>query len=206
LRHHERQYGAEQRPGAPETLAEDHAGQKAHDNANDDILKSAKIGRRSRLRLIANLIGAFDRPKNRFCSGSYAASNVTSLEAWHDLLANDAGRTQIGQCPLEAVTDLDPELPLLERDQQEDAVVRAFAAELPGGRDAMGVLLKRLSLERRKNQYCHLITGFLFVCFQLSAELLGVLNGNDSGTIHDAPGQRRDVQCNNGGCKEQTRT
>ena len=58
----------------------------------------------------------------------------------------------------------------------------------------MGGLLERLSLEGREDQYGDLIAGLLFVRFKLFCQLRGVIHGEDAGEIHDAPGQRRDVQ------------
>src|SRR6185503_14336306 len=144
--------------------------------------------------LLDSLIGAFDRLEDRVCPGPHAAREVTRLEVRRDLLADDAGRFQVRQCAFEAIADLNPELPFLERNEEKDAVVGPFLTELPGGRDAMGVLLERLSLEGREDQDGDLIAGLLFVRLELFCQLRGVIHGENAGKIYDAPGQRRDVQ------------
>src|SRR5258706_547609 len=52
-------------------------------------------------------------------------------EARGDDVADDRGGDGVGDHGLETVADLDPQLPLLQEDDEEDAVAEALAADLP---------------------------------------------------------------------------
>src|SRR5262245_31405870 len=195
LRDHERQHRTEQCPSPAETLTENQPGQKARHDADHDILKAAPLECGPTLCIVRGLVCAFDGFENRFRSRPHARRNITHFETRDDLVANDAGRPQIGQRPLKAIADFNSELSLLECDEQQDAVVGAFLTQLPRRGDTMGILFERLSLEGRKDQDRHLIAGFYLVRLQLCTELLRIVRRQDSGKVHYTARQGWDVQC-----------
>src|SRR5207253_8045333 len=75
-----------------------------------------------------------------------AAVEIPLLEARHDVVLDDALRDGVRQDALEAVADLDLQLAVVLGDDEQHAVVDAFAAQLPRLVDAHGVLLDRLGL------------------------------------------------------------
>src|SRR4029079_14119107 len=136
------------------------------------------------------LIRAFNRLEDGVRSCAHTAGYVTCLEPRRNLLADDAGGTQIGQRDFEPIADLDPELPFLKHDEQEYAVVGPLLSELPRRRDTMGIRFERLSLEGRQNKDPDWVAGFFLVLLELFGKLGGVLSGQDCRKIHDATGQR----------------
>src|SRR5690349_6550403 len=73
-----------------------------------------------------------------------AAVEVALLEARHDVVLDDPLSDRVGKDALEAVADFYMELAVVLGDDEEDAVVDALAAELPGLEHPHRVLLDRL--------------------------------------------------------------
>ena len=84
------------------------------------------------------------------------AREVAVAETRDDRLVDDAVRDEVGERTLEAAAHLDAQRPVLFGDEQERAVVRGGAAELPSIHHADAVLLDRLRLGGRHDQDRHL--------------------------------------------------
>ena len=67
----------------------------------------------------------------RIGAGDDAAGIIgrVGAEMGHDLLVDDLARQCVGHDPFEPVADLDPDLALVGRDQEDDAVIRAALAD-----------------------------------------------------------------------------
>jgi hypothetical protein len=61
-----------------------------------------------------------------------AAAEIPRLEAWRHRIGNDDFRQSVGQGAFEAITNLDPHLVLVWRDEKQHAIVLLLLAELPG--------------------------------------------------------------------------
>ena len=79
-----------------------------------------------------------DPADNAGGAGAQSLAVVTRPERRHHDLAAGFSREPVGDPLLEAVADLDPDLPLLEREQDQQAVVLALLA------DAAAVVLEQL--------------------------------------------------------------
>ena len=80
------------------------------------------------------------------------ASDVAHFETrLDDVPANVVG-LEIGERALDALADLDPILPFVRRDDDEDAVVAPGVAELPGLEGLVGDVVDRLALERSDDE------------------------------------------------------
>src|SRR5204862_878188 len=77
-------------------------------------------------------------------------------EARCDDVADDRRGDGVGDHRLETVADLDPQLPLLQKDDEEDAVAEALAADLPPLFEPDGDVLDAVALERGKDRHEHL--------------------------------------------------
>src|SRR6185369_11937499 len=67
-------------------------------------------------------------------------------------VADDVIGLKIGERAAHAPARLDPHLPRLRRGDEEDAVVGALAAELPGVEHLVGEILDLLALERASDE------------------------------------------------------
>ena len=65
-----------------------------------------------------------------------AAMEVAAAELGHDVLVDDPVGDGVRERTLEAITDFDPHLPVLQGDQEQRAVVDTLATQLPGLRHA----------------------------------------------------------------------
>ena len=166
-----------------------------------DILRGrAAHGRGQRL--------AVDHPHHAIRGRRDTAVEIAAAELWHDVLVDDAVGDGVGQRTLEAVADLDPDLSVLQRDQQQRAIVDALASELPGLRDAQRVLLDRLRLGRGDDQHRDLAALRLLERPQFRIERgdlvrrqgareIGDRRG-ERGHRHQLLGQRRSHRCKQG--------
>ena len=82
-----------------------------------------------------------------------AAGEVALAEARRDRLVDDAVGDEVRERALEPAADLDAKRAVVLRDEQQRAVVRLLAAELPRVDDADRVLLDRLGLRGRHDQH-----------------------------------------------------
>ena len=134
-----RERAADAAEQAPEDRArhqrEDEQERQQREQSGDVLRGSAQFGLRQRL--------ALDHAHDAIDAGVDAAVIIAAPERRHDVLLDDAVGGRVGQRALEAVADLDAHLAIVERDEQQGAVVDALAAELPLLRDPDRVLLDR---------------------------------------------------------------
>src|SRR5947209_5397018 len=134
---------------------------------------------------------AADPREHRVHRGVEAGGVALLAEARRDRVADDRGRHDVGDHRLEAVADLDPQLALLQEDDEHDAVVDALAADLPLFGEADGDVFQALALERGEDRDDHLRAGGALAVGQLALEPLAVGGGQDAGLVVDARGGRR---------------
>ena len=77
-----------------------------------------------------------------------AAGKIAGPEGRNHRVLDDQPRVQIGQRALQPVAHLDPHLAVVARHQQQNAIVLARLAELPGAEQAIGIVFQRLAVER----------------------------------------------------------
>ena len=123
-----------------------------------------------------------------------AAGKIAGLEPRHDRARNDHRRQRVGQRTFKPVADLDADLVLVRRDQQENAVVLLRLAELPGAEQLVGVSLDVAALQRFDGGDDQLNAGFVFKVFQLGLKLAAAFRRHDIGLIDHTAGQRRKVE------------
>jgi len=70
-----------------------------------------------------------------------------------DFVIDDPSRVQVGEPALEAVPDLDPHLPVVPGDKEDDAVIKLLLPDLPGLGDLHGILLQHFALEGRDGEH-----------------------------------------------------
>src|SRR6188508_445906 len=80
--------------------------------------------------------------------GGDPAVEIAAPELRYDILVDDAVGDRVGQCAFEPVADFDPDLAVLQGDEEQRAVIDALPAELPGLRHAKRVLLDCLRFGR----------------------------------------------------------
>src|SRR5262249_34957901 len=105
-------------------------------------------GRRQRLTV--------DQPRERVHARVQAAGVIAVAKVRRDLLGDDPPRERVRHSALEPVTDLDPHTAIVFRDDDDDAVVRLPAADLPRLRYAQRELLDRLGLHALHHQHDNL--------------------------------------------------
>ena len=80
------------------------------------------------------------------CGNVDAAIEIAGAELRGDVFANDASASGVGNRALQSAADFDAYVMIVFRDQQQDAIVDAFASELPGIDHANGILLDLFGL------------------------------------------------------------
>ncbi len=110
----------------------------------DASRRRAELGLRQRL--------ALDHAHDAIDAGADAVVVIAALERGRDVLLDDPVGGRIGQRAFEAVADLDAHLAVVQRHEQQHAVVDLAAAELPLIDDTDRVLLDCLGLRRRHDQ------------------------------------------------------
>ena len=117
--------------------------------------------------------------------GGDPAVEIAAPELRHDVLVDDAVGDRVGQRAFEPVTDFDPDLAVLQGDEEQRAVIDALPAELPGLRDAKRVLLDCLRLGRGNDQHRDLAALRLLECAQLRVESRDLVRRQRAGEIGD---------------------
>src|SRR5207247_8008498 len=108
-----------------------------------------------------------------------------------DDVANHRGGDRIRDHRLEPVADLDAKLPLLQKREQDDAVVDALAADLPALGEPDRDVLEALAFERGKDRDDHLRARRALALRQLLLEPRAIGGRQDAGVIVDPCGGRR---------------
>ncbi len=152
--------------------------------SGDALRRRAQFGLGQRL--------ALDHAQDAIDAGVDAAVIIAALEGRGDVLLDDAIGRRVGQRALEPVADLDAHLAIIERDDQQDAVVHLLAAELPLLDDADRILVDLLGLRRRHDQHGHLAALRLLERCQLRLERRDLVGRERAGGVGDARGERRD--------------
>ena len=89
----------------------------------------------------------------------HAAGEVVRLEARRDRVLDDVFGDRVGQRAFQPVADLDADLALVRRMQQQHAVVLAALAELPAAEQSVGVVLDRIAVQRLHRRDDDLVRG-----------------------------------------------
>ncbi len=110
--------------------------------------------------------------------------------------ADHPSRLRVGERALVSIASLDLDLPVLARDEDEDAVVLALLAELPRLEDADGEALHVLAVERADEQVLELgaMVGALLpggAAERLEAPAIAGVE--EPRLVHDRPRERRHV-------------
>src|SRR5439155_19309088 len=103
----------------------------------------------------------------------------------------DLAGDRVGDDGLEAVAHLDPELPVLHEQNQEQPVVEALLAEPPLLEELVGDVLEALALERRENRDRHLGARASLTLGELRLEALPVGGRQKPGVVVHAGARRR---------------
>src|SRR5438046_2908747 len=107
-------------------------------------------------------------------------------EARRDDLADDPAGRCVGHDRLEPVTDLEAQLPILDEDHEEDAVVEPRLAEPPLLEEPVGDILDALALERAEDRDRHLGTRGALVVGELRLEPPTLADRQDPRIVVDA--------------------
>ena len=86
---------------------------------------------RRAVRSFGSLIDAFNAFQNGVDPGHHSAGYIACAKPRHDFVTDNLRGAGVGQRAFEAIPDLDTDLSILDRDEQERAVVGAFLAQLP---------------------------------------------------------------------------
>ena len=96
---------------------------------------------------------AIDYPDHPVDAGADAAGKIAALEFRRDDLIDDAPGGDVGKRAFEAVADFDAQMAVVLGDHHERAVVNFLTSDFPGVRHPDRILLDRLGLRGRHDQY-----------------------------------------------------
>src|SRR5215468_8258812 len=88
-----------------------------------------------------------------------ALGDLPLAEPWRHDLAQDLARQRVRQPRLEAIAHLEPHLPVVDEDEEDDAVVEALLPDAPGLGEPDRVVLEALSFERAEDRDHDLIAA-----------------------------------------------
>src|SRR6185503_18143582 len=124
-----------------------------------------------------------------------AVGHLPLAEAWGHLLAQDGGRDGVGESALQPIADLDPHLPVVEEDQEDDAVVEALLADAPCLGEPDRIVLEALPLEGAEDRDHHLVAAALLTLGEACLQAIAIGRRQRAREIVDPPGGRgRDGQ------------
>src|SRR5262245_2886792 len=112
-------------------------------------------------------------------------------EAGHDHVADDLRGLGVGQRALEPVADLDPQLSVLDEDDEEDAVVELLLAQAPLLEEAVRDVLEVLAVERFEAGDRHLGAGGALALGQEGLDALALGRGKEPGVVVQPCRRRR---------------
>ena len=118
-------------------------------------------------------------------SGAHAAVDIALAKQRRDGVVDDALGRDIGQHAFQAVADLDAHRAVLHRHQQQHAVVRLFAPQLPGFGHADRILLDGLGLGGLHHEQRDLRALALLEGSQLLLQFRLLCGGQRAGEIGD---------------------
>src|SRR5258708_966115 len=94
-------------------------------------------------RLARALVFASGRRQQRIHAIAQTAIEVIRLEFWRDDRVDDLLGRAVRNRTLESVTHLDPDLAVVDKDEQGAAIVQSCATHLPALKDPVAVVLDR---------------------------------------------------------------
>src|SRR6266545_436157 len=143
-------------------------------------------------------VGARDRLVDGVEPGRDAIADLALAEARRHRVAEYLARQRVREPGLEAVADLEAHLPVVEEDQEDDAVVEAFLADPPRLRQPNRVVLEAFALERAEDGHDDLVARALLARPEHVLETGALAGGQRARVVSDAvvgsgrDGQRRD--------------
>ncbi|CAM3415388.1 hypothetical protein CUPL110328_04060 [Cupriavidus plantarum] len=138
-----------------------------------------------------------DRRLNRGDTRGEAAVEILLPEMRGDHVLQDALGHRIGQRPLHAAADLEPQAAqvrrIVHRDHQDHAIVDTLASRAPGVGDANAVRIDRLGRGGRHHQHEDLAAALLLVLGQHILQRATLIGLERAGQVGHALGQGRHV-------------
>ena len=104
-------------------------------------------------------------------------------------IADDLPRLRVGHHRLEPAADLDPDLALVRRHDEQDAVVFVFLADPPFARETDAVILDLVAVERFDGDDGNLIGGLAFERLEFGEDGRLVLRLQQVGVVDDLAGE-----------------
>ncbi len=136
-----------------------------------------------------------DLRHQRFGRGIQSAGVIALTEMWRDVLFDHAPGKRVGDRPLESVTDFDPELPILDENEEDQAVVEFLVADLPAFGAPDRKIFEHFAAERREDVDDELRARSLFESRELFTQRPRVILIEDTGFVCDEGRRgRRDVE------------
>ncbi len=117
------------------------------------------------------------------------AGHVAGLEPGQDRVADDDAGDGVGEEDAGAIAGLDAHLMLVGRDQQDDAIVFAFPADLPRPPEPVAVILDRPPLEAGHGRDDELPARLRLERFRLAGEVENLLGPKQVRFVDDPAGQ-----------------
>lgn len=116
--------------------------------------------------------------------GGQSPRVITRLETRFDFVFRDLFAQGVWQRAFQAVAGLNGHLPILDKDEKNDAIVFEFLSDPPDTGNADGVIINgRVGLHLRINRNDHLIAGCFLEVFQLCVELISNRRRNNMRVI-----------------------
>ena len=119
-----------------------------------------------------------------------AAREVAGAEARQDPVLDDDLRQRVGEDRLEPVADLDADLALVGRDDEEDAVIELGGADAPMAAELIAEILDRIALQGGQRHDHELVGALVLERLELRRQRLPVFRAQQSGVVHHAAGER----------------
>ena len=164
-------------------------------------LRPGALGRRGSL--LGLLQRRLELGDDRVAAGEDPARIVIGAEARQNLFLDDLVRQRVGHDRLQPVADLDPHPLLVGRDQQDDAIVRALLADVPGPAELIAIILDRHVLQAGDRRHDQLPRGGALQRLQLLGELRLLLRAQQIGLVDHPAAERREAERGPGGAHRQ---
>ena len=147
-----------------------------------------RCGLQGGTRLPTGFIGRQDRD-GLGDAGLDPARKIIGLQLGADRVVQDQLGQGVRQRAFEPVTDLEAELALGRRDQEQNAVVPVFLAEMPVAEQGIREGFDLLALQRRYGGNDELRAGLALQILQRRRQRRPIVRLEDVGVVDDAPGQ-----------------
>ncbi len=131
--------------------------------------------------------------EDRIDAGGHARADVALAEFGDDLLVDDDVGQRVGQDGLEAIADLDPQLAVVGRDDEDRAGVLALLADAPRAAELIAIVLDRHVAERRDRRDDDLVAAGLLERGELVGQRRDRLGRQDVRGVDDIAGERREL-------------